>query len=213
MPENTFSSFYLSIFLKDEGIETDVRRTKDNKLVLIHDKSIDRTSNGVGKVSELTYDELLKYNFGDNKIVLLEDFFKYIGNFKINILLELKERNCEKDVIYLINKYKIKNIIIISFKLDILKNLKNIDPGIKVGYLAKDCFDNTISNCIDNNVDYFMPISLFVNSNLIKRLNNSFKVIVWGIKNNNEFKRINKYNIYGMISDSAYKTKRILVND
>ena len=74
------------------GIEFDVRKTKDGKLVVVHDASIDRVSNGHGFVRDLTYDELSKYNFGSkdvpSKIPLFEDVLtSFPGLFKI---VELK---------------------------------------------------------------------------------------------------------------------------
>lgn len=49
-PENTMASFRKVIELKASGIELDLRKTKDGKIVVFHDKEIDRISNGVGKL-------------------------------------------------------------------------------------------------------------------------------------------------------------------
>lgn len=78
-PENTMIAFVEAIEGNFDGIETDVHLTKDNRLVLIHDEKINRTSNGKGYVKDLTYDELCKYNFNyhfkeyKEKIPLLEE--------------------------------------------------------------------------------------------------------------------------------------------
>ena len=63
-PENTMSAFFLAYLLNSDGIECDIRRSKDGQLVIIHDKTINRTSNGRGRVDNYTIDELRKYNFG-----------------------------------------------------------------------------------------------------------------------------------------------------
>lgn len=53
------------------GVEIDVRLTKDNKIVVIHDKNISRTSNGFGIVENMTLSELQKYNFGSKNFIKL----------------------------------------------------------------------------------------------------------------------------------------------
>ncbi len=63
-PENTISAFKEAIRLGAHMIEFDVRMTKDGKLVIMHDKSVNRTTNGSGLVSDLTYDEIKKLDAG-----------------------------------------------------------------------------------------------------------------------------------------------------
>ncbi len=63
-PENTMQAIIAACHSDVYGIEYDVHLTKDNRLVVIHDEDISRTSDGKGKVFELTLDELLKFNFG-----------------------------------------------------------------------------------------------------------------------------------------------------
>lgn len=69
-PENTMSSFQKALDIGANGIELDLQKTKDNKIVIFHDDIIDKKSDGIGKISDYTYNELLKYDFGswfDNK--------------------------------------------------------------------------------------------------------------------------------------------------
>jgi glycerophosphoryl diester phosphodiesterase len=57
-PENTLPAFELALSMGVDGIELDVQRSADGHVVAIHDVTINRTSNGVGKVVSLTFDEL-----------------------------------------------------------------------------------------------------------------------------------------------------------
>ena len=68
-PENTLSSFYLGMIQGANGIETDVHRTKDGVLVLFHDDTLDRVSDGVGKISDYTFEELRKVKISRLNIV------------------------------------------------------------------------------------------------------------------------------------------------
>lgn len=114
-----------------DGVEFDIRITKDKKIVVIHDLVIDLVSNGKGFVKNMTYKELLKYNFGTMekycKISTLDEILTEVNNNKI-ILIELKEEaNDYKDfvdiVFNIISKYKL-NIYITSFNYELLKYFK-----------------------------------------------------------------------------------------
>ena len=62
-PENTMLSFRKAVEAGVDGMEFDLHLTKDNRLVIIHDETIDRTSNGSGTVRDMTLAELRQYDF------------------------------------------------------------------------------------------------------------------------------------------------------
>lgn len=64
MPENTLPSLAAAVAMGAPEIEFDLRRTKDGVIVCIHDDTIDRVSDGTGYVWDMTYEELLQYDFG-----------------------------------------------------------------------------------------------------------------------------------------------------
>lgn len=141
--ENTVRS--LMDGLNDEGyagVEFDVRMTKDEKIVIIHDKYINRTSNGNGKVCDMTYNELLEYNFSSNKypekICLLEDFFKQVKSNKI-LLLEIKEDKRVDELVFRLNevikKFLNINLYISSFDSKVLLKLKELNNSLKIGLI------------------------------------------------------------------------------
>jgi len=114
-----------------DGVEFDVRITKDKKIVLIHDPIINFVSDGKGIVRNMKYEELLKYNFGSfkypTKVVLLEDLLNSINTNKI-ILIEIKEETDNykeiADIIFdMIFKYNL-NIYVASFNYDLMKYFK-----------------------------------------------------------------------------------------
>src|ERR671934_1125696 len=63
-PENTFAAFERALALRADGIETDVRASKDGQLVLVHDERVDRTTDGEGRVSDLSFAELQELDAG-----------------------------------------------------------------------------------------------------------------------------------------------------
>ena len=80
-PENTISSFRKALQLKCKFIECDVRLSKDKKVVIIHDKNLERTTNGDGLVSKHTLKELKKLDAGNReKIPTLQEYINLIKN-------------------------------------------------------------------------------------------------------------------------------------
>ena len=77
-----------------KGIECDIRLTKDNEIVLLHNLVIDLISDGTGVVHNLTLKELLNYNFSNEKITVLSQLLSKIYTNKI-ILLEIKEERTD----------------------------------------------------------------------------------------------------------------------
>ena len=63
-PENTLASFAEAIRVGTDGIELDVHRTRDGHLVVIHDESVDRTTNGSGLVRKLTLEQIRSLDAG-----------------------------------------------------------------------------------------------------------------------------------------------------
>lgn len=98
-PENTLDAFALAIEQGADGVELDVRFTKDKQVVVIHDRTIDRTSNGQGAVADYTYEELLAFDFGCKfygerrgvKLPLLEDVFKLMAPAGMTVNVEIKD--------------------------------------------------------------------------------------------------------------------------
>ena len=97
-PENTLEAFALAAEQGADGVELDVHFTKDGKVVVIHDSTIDRTSNGQGAVLDYTYDELLSFDFGYKfyrerrgiKIPLLEEVYELLAPKGLTVNVEIK---------------------------------------------------------------------------------------------------------------------------
>jgi len=140
-PENTKSSIMEAIRLGADVIELDIQMSKDKKLVVIHDSTIERTSDGDGRVDKMTLKKLKEFNFGTKlkreEILTLEEALKLVGK-KCFVLVEIKETvtGYEKQVIAIINKVKNKeNILVQAKSKGIIKKFREIDKEIKLGQI------------------------------------------------------------------------------
>lgn len=105
-PENTLASFRKAIELKPDMIECDVRRTSDGRLIVIHDRRVDRTTNGTGEVAEMTFDELRSLDAGSwfgpeyagERLPTLDELLD-LSRGKTSLVIEIKADGVEEQVL------------------------------------------------------------------------------------------------------------------
>ncbi|WP_340639713.1 glycerophosphodiester phosphodiesterase family protein [Bacillus atrophaeus] len=145
-PEHTLLSYKRAINNKADFIEIDLRQTKDGELVAIHDKDVERTTNGKGKVQELTLSQLKKFNAGkDQKIMTIEEIIKEFG-LSTNYYIETREDDngnlvMEQKLIDILNKYNLiaeHKVVLQSFSEKSLKKIHSINKEIPLVRLLGD---------------------------------------------------------------------------
>lgn len=153
-PENTMPAFEAAIDLGCQMLELDVSLTSDDEFVVIHDETIDRTTNGKGLIADIPYRDICSFDAGlklskgkiSTKIPLLKDVLKLVKN-KAILNIEVKsevyksgrdEISHEAALIKLISQEEmIDQIIFSSFNHKILKRLRRLSKDVKLGILTK----------------------------------------------------------------------------
>lgn len=145
-PENTLAAFQLALDQGCDGFELDVHLSKDGEIIVIHDATLDRTTNGTGKVQEMTLTELRRFdagckfssNYAGEQIPLLEEVFA-LSPSELIINVEVKGGiGCgmeEALVALLRTANRLETVIVSSFDHKCLATMKQIEPTIKVGLL------------------------------------------------------------------------------
>ncbi|MFW9881799.1 MAG: glycerophosphodiester phosphodiesterase, partial [Candidatus Thorarchaeota archaeon] len=134
--ENTFEAFTKAIEFGANYVELDVRKTKDNKLIILHDSSLDRTTTGSGLIKNLVWAEIrnFKTKINYNNIPLLSDVLDKF-NGKIKFMIELKGEDIRNDIFDLVNtKGLLKECIFSAKKINDLKGLKKKSAEVKTCY-------------------------------------------------------------------------------
>jgi glycerophosphoryl diester phosphodiesterase len=201
-PENTLRSFKKAIELGVDAIELDVRKTKDNKLVVIHNEDLSKTTNGKGSVGELTLNEIKQFVADKNeKIPTLSEAFQFLDK-KVKILVELKEVGLEKEVIDLVHEKNLaENVIIISFHEVVLKKIRELDTKIATGLIYVR-HKNPVQTALDLDVQYLLPLYHFTHSANVKKAHeNNLKMVVWTINKADEVAEYKKKGVDGIASD------------
>ncbi|MCQ2437635.1 MAG: hypothetical protein MJ099_04500 [Clostridia bacterium] len=150
-PENTLQAFRLAVSMKADGIECDIHRSADGVFVVCHDDTIDRTSDGTGRIAEMTYEAITKHNFSCHCDPAFEykapetaptleqmlDVVKDMDPINIEIKEFFGDETAALNAFYdILKQYGIiKQVIVSSFNVDLLKRLKDLHSDLYTGYL------------------------------------------------------------------------------
>ncbi len=201
-PENTLLSFKKALEIGVDAIEFDVRKTKDNQLIVIHDANVKKTTNGEGLVSELSLEEIKKLSTKKGeKIPTLREALNFLDN-KVKIVIELKEAGLEEKVLSAIREKRLqKNIIIVSFIEEALRKVRGLNKQIETGLIYVK-HKNPLRAALELKANYLLPLYRFTHTiNIEKAHENDLKVIVWTVNKPEEVAEYRKKGVDGIASD------------
>lgn len=209
-PENTMSAFQKSYEYGYKYVETDVTFTADDVPVLLHDDSIDRTSNGSGKIGSLTYEYVRTFDFGswkseeyeDEKIPSFDEFMAFCSTHDIHPYVELKS-NITQDRVYklmdIVDKYNMRDKTSwVSFNINYLQYMKNANPKAELGLNTANVNDNTY-NLIQSlktseNITFLSIMTSCLNRELIQRCKSeNIPIGVWICDTRDEIFELDPY--------------------
>ena len=180
-PENTISSFDYSLEKGFQYIEFDIHMTLDGVPVVMHDETVDRTTNGSGQIKEMTWNEIKSLDAGSwfnerfsfEKVPTLEDVLKrYSGKAHLFIEIKSEETNLMKALRDLLIKYDwlsfsrecsagdnlaVPGVSVISFVPDQIMKANDILPEVDLGLLLIEPDDSTVMFCVENHVKGYFP--------------------------------------------------------
>jgi len=200
--ENTLSSFKRAIELGVDAVELDVRKTKDNEIVVIHNADVKKTTDGSGSVNELTLEEIKKFvTAKGEQIPTLEEVLDFVGK-RVKVLVELKETGIEEKVLGLIRqKGLMENVIIVSFHEEALRKVRKLDDDVATGLIYVR-HKKPIQSALELKAEYLLPLYRFTHSaNIRKAHENGLKVIVWTINKKEDVAEYRKKGVDGIASD------------
>lgn len=161
-PENTLSSFWEACRYEITGIELDIQLSKDGELMVIHDEKVDRTTDGSGRVADMTLQELKRLKIQPNErvgkvyetiptmrevLALLAPICRRDG-LQINIELKnsvIRYEGMEQRILDLVAEYGLEPYVVYSsFNPNSIRLLKELNPNVRVGILS-----NRVSDCLE----------------------------------------------------------------
>ncbi|HEX8270041.1 MAG TPA: glycerophosphodiester phosphodiesterase family protein [Flavobacterium sp.] len=206
-PENTMTSFRKAIELGADGIELDVHLSADGHVVVIHDHTLERTTNGNGAVSDLSLQQLKLLRIVENEQVpTLIEVLDEIKDVLVNI--ELKGDGTALPVVEIVQNYigrhrlKYQQIIVSSFDWVALQQVAELDPEIPIGVLTATDLDLAIGFAEFINAKALHPQFHLLTTETTKQMQQKgFRVLTWTVNEPEDINLVKSYNVDGIISD------------
>lgn len=212
-PENTIAAFSRAVDDGADAIELDARLSKDDVIVVMHDDTIDRTTDGNGRVRNYTFDELKQFDAGASfspaftgeRVPSLERILEKFGK-TILINIEITDysspwTNLPERVIQLVEDFDLtQQVLLSSFNPIVLMKSRRINRNIKTGLLIHGRESSFVRNLMMRFVphDFFHPNESLVKSS---RAGKGTKINVWTVNNEVRMRELLTMGIAGIITD------------
>jgi len=202
-PENTLRAIKRALELNAKMIEVDVRLSKDNHVIVIHDESVDRTTNGKGYVKDLMLEELKKLDAGKGeRIPTLQEVINAVRK-KAILIIEIKVLNIEDSVVKMIEKEGIeKEVVITSFYHPILRRIKKINQIIKTGVIFKCHPVKPAELALNAHADSLFPEHKYISKEMVKEAHNyDLEIYPWTIDDLDRANKLIKMGVDGIVTN------------
>ena len=191
-PENTFAAYDLALQMGVRDIELDVQMTVEGHIVVIHDDTVDRTTNGSGPVSAHDLASLQALDagawFGDafagQRIPTFEEVLKRYGDWA-HLHTEIKGRTSGlvSRTLQLIDQHGMsEHVTITSFQRQALEETRGLAPELPTGWLVSEVGDETVGVTLEMGLTQLCPRADLVTPELVQRLHGLGLVVrAWGV--------------------------------
>ena len=207
-PENTLLSFQKAIEIGVDGIELDVRLTADGELVVIHDETIDRTSNGNGFVNQFTLKEIQKFRIHTTQEIPTLKAVLELVNKKCFINIELKEIETAEKVVALIEDYvtnknwNYSDFLVSSFNWNAIQNVRFLNSDIPIGVLTESDLEMAFTFAKFLKATTIITHYLLLNeAEMLDIQNAGIKIFAWTVNEKEAIEKMKTLKINGIISD------------
>ena len=226
-PENTIASFRLAVEQDADFVELDAKLSKDKQVMVIHDPSVDRTTNGQGNVNELTLTQLQELDagsrfdakFAGEKIPTLDEVFKAVGK-DIFINVELTNYSSKNDsLIPLVAEVVKENhmqerVIFSSFLPKNLSEIHRLLPQTPTAILCLSGISGLLSRsflCVGVSPTLIHPYLSDTTEALVRREHKrGRRVHVWTVNETADMEFLLKIGVDGIFTDDPMKAKKVL---
>jgi glycerophosphoryl diester phosphodiesterase len=219
-PENTLIAFQAALNAGVTMIELDVTHTRDGELVVMHDNTLDRTTNGCGPVIDYSLKEVKKLDagswfnpiFASQHVPELGEVLDLI-NGKVLVNIEIKphtdavrypSRTIERQVVELINRKKIQDVVLISsFDRKILEKIASLENPPALALISRDPADNaTLALCRRLKIFSWHPSPVILTSDQVEAMHaEGLKVFPYNVDTPEQFEQMFDMHVDGLISN------------
>ena len=214
-PENTLLAVEKASESGFSFCEVDIRKTKDNEWVLMHDETVDKTTNGTGKVSELTLEYIKSLDAGSWKhsdfagltVPTLSEYLQICSHERITPVIEIKgiySKDEIEELVDLIGEYfNLQDVIVISFEFDYLDFIRDYTNKIRLGYIVWEINESAVVHVKNAGNSYISTTFETITKENVALCNeNDIEINVWTVNDIEIFdSMVDEYGITNITTD------------
>ena len=212
-PENTVIAMNKAFECGADAVEVDLRFTCDHKLVVIHDDTLERTTNGTGKVSDMTIEQLRALDAGKGeRIPELSEALSVAKRYSRPLVIELKEEGMEWQVLEEVTEAGLGDkVTISSFIHTSLRNLKEKAPEIKTGVIIASVPVNPVRLVQDAKADVIFAKYSRITREFIDACvgYEGIEVYLWTVNTIDDLNNAISYGVDGVVTDNPCELIRM----
>ncbi len=196
-PENTLAAIRAAKTCGADYAEVDVRLSKDGSLVVIHDETVDRTTDRSGRVEDMTLEEIRRLDAGGGeRVPTLAEAVSLTGELDMGIVVEMKEEGLEELVA---REVEGRRAIVTSFRHASVREIKEL-AEIKTGIIISSLPINPVDLALQARADSIFP--RITNPNLFKRAHGEgIEVYPWTINDPDQVRWLRRIGADGLVTD------------
>ena len=212
--ENTLASIEKAMELGVDMIEIDVFKIKSGEIVVFHDETVDRLTNGPGKIEDYNIINLKKLIVdGGHQIPTLQDVLKLIDN-KVVLNIELKGADTADKVNFIMNYYikdrnwTAENFLISSFNWKELREMRKFNPDVAIAILTEENPVDAISIAKELNAVAINPYFKNLDVEVADEIQNAgFKIYTWTVNEPEDIRAMKRLGVDGIITNFPERVK------
>lgn len=223
-PEHTRPSFERAVALGAEMIELDVQLTRDQQLVVMHDRELGRTEQAAGPVRERTLAELKQLDIGswfgdefrDERILTLAEVFELLaGRASLNVEIKSPEPDWEATAHHLVNVLRdageLDSTVVSSFEMGALAAVRAALPRVQIGVLWHNLDLNRAREWLSRlEATSFHPFCGLVSDDVVRSTHQAGRrVYTWTVNDEDEIERVAADGVDGIISDFPDRVQQV----
>ncbi|HEY9158853.1 glycerophosphodiester phosphodiesterase [Candidatus Binatus sp.] len=219
-PENTVSAFRAAIDAGADMCELDAQLSRDGAVVVIHDETVERTTDGKGEVAELTLEELKRLDAGAKfkggpfkgaQIPTLDEVFS-VTSGKCGLNIELKAAGLEHQVAQIMQaRNALADSIVSSFEWEYLKKLQQLHFNIRVGLLAEEKPVELMMNAVAMRAHSINPRWDMVTSDLCKAAHErGLKLYTWTVDADSRMRALIECGVDGIMTNHPERLRKVV---
>jgi glycerophosphoryl diester phosphodiesterase len=213
-PENTLAAFQRAVELGAGFIETDIHLTRDARFVAIHDKTLQRTTNGCGAVQDFTLAELRELDAGlwfdrefkGERIPTIEDILAFSQKHDVILYLEVKYDAAwgmhHALVGALRGSENTARTIVLSFSPSVVEAVRQLDESVMIGLLIDERDPGFVKTALETGARQVCPRSELVTPDLVAEAHRSdLHVATWTVNSPEEMRAVIAAGVDGVMTD------------